>query len=310
MEESKKSGGGLGSMAGAIVGGLSTIGGWLGIGEKRQDRRQISQQEKLNDVNKKTAKEMADYEQNLKYDMWDKTNLSAQLQQAKKAGVSKAAAIGGSGTGTQGASVGNVGGGQAADAASAMNASTNQSATGVQTATQLAMAKAQIENIEANTEKTKVDAAKAAGIDTDIANENWRKINRENETFDNAGGVEEAGATLARANQIIKTQSEKEYNDYETFKAAGYAGKNNNDPTSPVGLAIKAGMDKTIQEAKNAKKDGRIKDAEAKVKEFEGKMADQGIAPNSPWGVKLAADLSEAVGLTGWIKKKAKDVHK
>ena len=69
---------------------------------------------------------MADYEQALKLKMWKDTNYGGMLAEAEKVGVSKAAAIGGSGTGTQGASVGNVGGGNAADAASTTNARTAQ----------------------------------------------------------------------------------------------------------------------------------------------------------------------------------------
>lgn len=141
----------LAQNAGSIIGGISTIGGWLGIGEGKQDRRQIKQQGKLNDVNAKTAKELADYEQQLKLQMWKDTNYGAQLEQAGLAGVSKAAAIGGSGTGTQGASVGSVSGTGAADAASTTNARTASIQAGMQLASQLALQKAQKENIEADT---------------------------------------------------------------------------------------------------------------------------------------------------------------
>lgn len=124
------------------------IAGWLGVGEKRQDKRQVEQQGKLNDVNAKTAKELADYEQALKMKMWKDTNYGAQLKQAEMAGVSKAAVLGGNGSGAGGgASVGSVGGGNAADAAAAQNAATNQ-----------AMSMAQIANLNANTKKTEVEA--------------------------------------------------------------------------------------------------------------------------------------------------------
>lgn len=155
--------------AGAIVNGAAQIGSWLGIGEKRQDRRQVKQQEALTGVQEAANKRMADYEQELALKMWKDTNYGARLQQAELAGVSKAAAIGGSGTGTQGASVGSVGGGSAADAASTQNAKTASLQQNMALASQVALMKAQKENIEADTENKKVDAAKKSGIDTDVA---------------------------------------------------------------------------------------------------------------------------------------------
>lgn len=155
--------------AGAITGIAGQIGSWLGIGEKKQDKRQISQQEKLNAVNAKTSKELADYEQELKMKMWNDTNYGAQMAQADKAGVSRAAVLGGGGSGVgQGASVNSISGGGAADAASAMNAATNKAMS----AAQLGLTTAQTANLNADTKKKEVDAAKAAGAETDntIAN--------------------------------------------------------------------------------------------------------------------------------------------
>lgn len=177
MSENKE-GSWLANNAGGILGGLTTIGGWLGIGEGRQDKRQIKQQGALNDVNAKTAKELADYENAGKLKMWKDTNYGAQLEQAKLAGVSKAAAIGGSGTGTQGASVGSVGGGSAADAASTTNARTAQAQAGMQLASQMALMKAQKDNIEADTANKKAElpvkgeTATGLGLDNRLKAEN------------------------------------------------------------------------------------------------------------------------------------------
>lgn len=185
MAEIKKEGFGskLLSNAGTIVGGLTTLGSWLGIGEKRQDRRQLEQQGKLNRQGAETAKDLADYEQNLKLKMWKDTNYTAQLAEAEKAGVSKAAAIGGSGTGTQGASVGGVPSGTAADAASSMNAATGRGAAGLQTAAQLNLMKAQADNLNADTRVKNTDADKKAGVDTDNV-----KADTDNKILDNLRG--------------------------------------------------------------------------------------------------------------------------
>lgn len=285
---------GLLETAGGVVTGLTKI---LGIGQKKQDKRQVAQQEKLNDVNAKTAKEMADYEQNLKYDMWDKTNLSAQLQQAKKAGVSKAAAIGGGGTGTQGASVGSVGGGNAADAASTENANTNQSALGLQAAAQLGLLKAQKENIEADTENKKVDAVKKSGIDTEVAGQELISKKFTNE-LNKKIGVDRMVNNAVDAMVKLEAESGKAWDEYQAWQAGGFKeGQKTNDPNSPVAKAIRAGFEQAVTNLDNAKKEGNLKDAETAVKQFEAKMASEGIAPNSPWYVKFGADLLERVGL-------------
>lgn len=192
----------LANNAGAIIGGLTTIGGWLGIGEGRQDRRQLEQQKKLNEINK----ENLDYENAAKLKMWKDTNYGAQLEEAKKAGVSKAAAIGGSGTGTQAGSI-NGGGGSASDAASTTNARTAQASQGMQLASQMALMKAQKDNIEADTANKKAElpvkgeTATGIGLDNKLKTENMesaiqqaaeavRKIRGEAESAFNKGEID------------------------------------------------------------------------------------------------------------------------
>lgn len=159
---------GLKDYAGAITAGAGTIAGWLGIGEGRQDRRQVEQQEKLNAVNAKTQLELAQRENEMRLKMWKDTNYNAQLRQAELAGVSKAAALGGSGTGTQGASVSGISGGAAADAASTANARTNSINQTMMLASQLALQKAQKDNINADTKLKLSGAVKTEGIDTQL----------------------------------------------------------------------------------------------------------------------------------------------
>lgn len=152
----------LKDFAPSIVNGAALIGSYLGIGEKRQDRRQVDQQKALNEVNAKTARQQADYEQKLKLKMWQDTNYSAQLKEAEKAGVSKAAAIGGAGAGVgQGASVASPSGGGAADAASAMNAGTSK----MMAQAQLGLMTAQKDNLNADTQD-KLAGAANKGADT------------------------------------------------------------------------------------------------------------------------------------------------
>lgn len=284
----------LGS-AGQILGAAGTIGGWLGIGEARQDKRQITQQGKLNDLNAKTAKELADYEQGLKLKMWKDTNYSAMLQQAELAGVSKAAAIGGSGTGTQGASVGSVGGGSAADAASTTNARTAQAQAGMQLASQLALQKAQKENIEADT-ANKLAGAGGTGAAQKKTEEETKGIAFQNKINELVG--EDASAeTVRAANAKIEAEGGKAWQEYQAWKAVGFGEKEIHDPTSPVAKAIGAGMTKAVEEMKNAKAQGDVNRAEAVIRQFEADMAGQGLSPKSPWYIKFIADLLGNVGL-------------
>lgn len=136
-----------GGLMGAIFGGMN-------------DRRQIKQQGKLNQLQEESSKRMMDYQNIKAMDMWQKTNYSAQLAEMKKAGLSTGLMYGGSGPGgaTTGSASSSIGGGQAPAGGGE-----------VQTmAMQLGLQQAQIENIKANTEKTKIEAAKTAGVDTEL----------------------------------------------------------------------------------------------------------------------------------------------
>lgn len=130
------------SNAGQAVGILGTIGGWFGIGEKRQDRRQLEQDKKLGAQALARNKEAADYEQQLALKMWKDTNYKARLREAELGGVSKAAVLGGSGTGTQGASVSAPSSSNAADAAATSNARTGAIQQAMQLGSMLALQKA------------------------------------------------------------------------------------------------------------------------------------------------------------------------
>lgn len=158
----------------------------------KQDARQIKQQTALNEVNAKTSKEMADYEQMLKMQMWKDTNYKAQVEQAGMAGLSKMAVLGGSGGGTtaQGASVGGAGGGSAADAAATQAAQT-----------QSEMAKAQIANLNADTEKKKVEAG---NVGADTAGKELDNVYK---------GIENelAGKTLEDQIHIIHDEARRKY---------------------------------------------------------------------------------------------------
>lgn len=276
MAEEKQSGIGSGLLANA-GGILGTIGGWLGIGEKRQDKRQIKQQTALNAVNEETAKRMADYENEGKMKMWKDTNYGAVLEQADLAGVSKAAALGGGTGGTQGASVSNAGGGSAADAAATTNAKTASIQQSMQLASQLALQKAQKENIEADTENKKAGATNT-GVETE-----GKKI-----------ANEVAGATKENQIQTIRENANKALADAVQSQQKQVI--NEETMKDQIKSIQEEAINKILQN-KGQKIENRKKQAELSIQQFEAKMAESGISPKTPWYIKLITDIADKHGL-------------
>lgn len=156
------------------IGGLaqgaasSIIGTGMGLLlEKHNDRRQLRQQQLLNDQQEGMARRMSMFNLKNQMDMWEKTGPVGQVEQLKKAGLNPALLYGGGG-----------GGGQTANVDSASGNSSNAPGGGGEVVASMglqlqnSMLEAQIENIKAQTEKTKVEATKAAGVDTDLARAN------------------------------------------------------------------------------------------------------------------------------------------
>lgn len=145
-------------------------GGLIGqIFAGANDRRQIRQQQKLQDIAIKGNKELADYQQGLSMDMWNKTNYEAQVQHLKNAGLNPALLYGQSGGGGTTANTGGGmaigGGGQAANSA---QTEANQINSG--------LAIAQTQALEAQANKANAEAKKIGGADTEVANMQVQKM--------------------------------------------------------------------------------------------------------------------------------------
>lgn len=138
------------------------VSGGLGIlFAKENDRRQLKQQGKLLEQQIPFDKELMKYNQDLQYDMWNKTNYEAQKEHMKKAGLNPGLMYGmsggggvttGSGGPTAHANAAPVGGGE------------------ILGMMQLRAQQAEIELLRAQTEKTKTEKDKIAGADTDNIN--------------------------------------------------------------------------------------------------------------------------------------------
>lgn len=142
--------------------GKSVLGAGLGlITGQYNDSRQLRQQQRLQNMQVQGQKELGEYNRQLAMQMWEDTNYAAQVEQLRKAGLNIGLMYKGAGAGgtTQGASAGNVTGGQAPTGGGEIGMA-------MQMGMQMQLLKAQKENIEANTEKTKVDTVKTAGVDT------------------------------------------------------------------------------------------------------------------------------------------------
>lgn len=139
--------------------GIGTIFG-LALGGYN-DQRQYDQQARLQALQIQGQKEMTDYNMAKQFDMWNKTNIGAQVEHYKKAGMNPALMYGMKGGGgvTTGNASGNVTGANAPAGGREIQDLMQQNI-------QMRLLKAQEENIKADTELKKADATKTAGVDT------------------------------------------------------------------------------------------------------------------------------------------------
>ena len=142
--------------AGAGMGMI--LGGW-------NDKRQLKQQGKLQELQIAGQKEMSDYNYAKQLQMWHDTNYDAQRKELEKAGLNPALmyGMGGGGGTTTGSGGGNVQGGSAPQGGGEI-----QGMMGM--GMQLPMIMAQKELVEAQTKKTEAEEIKTKGADTENVN--------------------------------------------------------------------------------------------------------------------------------------------
>lgn len=133
-----------GQATGGIMGLL--LGGY-------NDERQLNQQQDLQNMQIRGQKEMTDYQMMKQMEMWKATNYPAQLAMMKQAGLSPGLIYGKGGGGAT--TVGNASGSVTGATAASGGGQEIQQMIGL--GMQGAMQQAQIENLKANTEKTKAE---------------------------------------------------------------------------------------------------------------------------------------------------------
>lgn len=174
--------GAAGLMSGAAA---AATRGIFGSGEKRQ----IRQQQKLQDMQVKGSKELSEFQKQQELEMWEKTNYAAQREQLEKAGLSVSMMYGGGGGGgattTGGGAVALPSSATADSPSSQMMAQNAQQQTALQTASLAADIKvkeAQAKNLEAD--------ASLKGADEGLRKEQTTQSIWENEALRNRVGLD------------------------------------------------------------------------------------------------------------------------
>lgn len=229
----------IGGLAGNVINGIQTVAGLFRNRkkeERRQDERQLTQQGKLNDQSEGMSKRLADYENDLKMQMWRDTNYGAQMDEAVKAGLSKVAVLGGSSGGgatATGASVTQAGGSQAANAAAASQAESQAKIT-----------EAQIKNLNADTAKKEAESGNIAA-DTELKglDAEWKNIDNKvkSATADNA--IDIVASEAARQIEGLKHDKDKTGLLINTFEERVGEIKNKAIQVGLENLAIKQGIE-------------------------------------------------------------------
>lgn len=133
-------------------------------------RQQEKQQTKFTRQQIEANKELGAYNQGLALDMWEKTNYAAQAEQMRKAGLNVGLMYKGAGQG------GTTQGGSAGNSVTSGMAAAPQPGRGMEIAMQAQMMQAQIKLAESQANKNNVEAAKTAGVDTQLATAGLQKI--------------------------------------------------------------------------------------------------------------------------------------
>lgn len=294
-------------MSMGMIGGAA-LGGALDIASSGLRNQEARKQHARN-------KDMADYMHEKQLDMWEKTNYKAQADQLRKAGMNIGLMYGSAGQGGQTSAVSGEGG-----KPSTQNPLANTSAMagmGIQNE----LARAQKENIEAQTTKTEAETENIIGGVRENLTEDSRGKKFNNDINERYKDLIEEARTVEW--DTAKIKGEEANAAWEFKKAIEYGQKPETEggaftnENSRIARAKIAEMQGYEEDLKKAKINNDIAEAEKIIKEFEAEMTKQGISPNSPWYAKLITDLLNKVGLLdligigqGAVKKEVKQITK
>ncbi|AXH75534.1 MAG: hypothetical protein [Microviridae sp.] len=325
---------------GAIEAGAQLLNTGLGIAlEKHEDKRQINQQQKLQNMQITGQKEMGEFNQGIALDTWDKTNYEAQRKHMEAAGLNVGLMYGGAGaSGTTQSNAGSVSGGSAAQ-------QSGEVGMALQMGMQRQMQEAQIELMKAQGQKTQAETAKLQGVDTaqteaTTANIKQTTANaaiqaeileydkqlKQIETNLNSQTVDEKITQIKTANQKLEGEAEQAKNAGK-LSTEGYQEtmKQLKQTTGEQALrmgAIKTGIQATDQQIKNVAQQMMLQietnrrewqkiglsqgDQQLKVRELTIRQLEQEFKTSTPEKIKQWVDIfTEIVGAGAGAAKAA-----
>lgn len=293
--------------------GLQTAGQAVGAGMGMllgnwNDKRQLRQQERLQELQIKGQKEMGDYNYRRQKQMWEETSYKAQKEQMEKAGLNPALmyGMGGGGGQSTGTPSGNVAGAQAPSGGGEPQ---GMAGMGMQMVQAAQLTQAQIKLLEAQANNLNTDTTKKAGVDTanvqaDTENKILAKIiteytGKEAElvykriTAPNIGiasktNQDELEARQGIATTIYELWKEGQLKEKSLAEIEGILLKNAKSRAETVN--IYKTIDLLEENIKGAKLDNIIKELESQI------QTQTGIDKSSPTWMKILARLF--IGLT------------
>jgi hypothetical protein len=263
-----KSGNSMMGIGSAVSAGLGMAGNAMSmIGQRQRERRANRQNERMQDRQQKNQMALNQQGHDLSMDLWNKTNVGAQMEHMKEAGLNPALMYGqGGGSGTTANSSGG----------SASGGGTIQPQSMLDINAMDGMLKmAQIELMKAQGKKADAEA-------DDIGEAKHGKY------LDNLIKQVEAWGFQ---------EGEDTTEGHSGTRGAGVA------KDSPLYKKMQADSRKAEEELELAKKQNDIAEAEKTIKEFEASMAEEGISSGSPYYVKLLTDLMKKAGIIDWLKE-------
>lgn len=208
-------------LAPAISGAVGLIG--MGIA-RGKDRRQLVQQEKLQNLQIRGQQQLLDYSMGKELEMWEKTGYEAQKQQMKNAGINPALLYGMGGGGGQTVGTGNAGtvtGGQAP------SGSGRETEEMLGMGIQMALMQSQKRVLDTQADKNAAEAEATGGVRTDLAKteiqsltqgiENAKAVQKLTEVQTKIANIDEwiKGRSKSESAEIIMWQAEKILNEVE-----------------------------------------------------------------------------------------------
>lgn len=254
---------------GAAIGGVANLAGSaIGmIGQKKREKRAQGYAKELMGIQHEDQKKLNQQGQELAMKTWNDTNAEAQMEHLKKAGLNPALMYGGSG-----------GGGATSNAGSGGSQAMGMSAQVPPMPMDLGVIDGIVKMASA---KLMEKQAEKAGAEADDIRE---------------GGISKYLDNVVKRYEMQGDSKEMTMSRSEAYGQAGVS------PTSSRGRSIQAAASQAEESLAGAVKDNNIKAAEERIKNFEARMADEGISSNSPFYIKLLTDILRKSGAIEMIK--------